>query len=50
MLAQVDAILQSGLGAEAWIELHAAEWRAAHPLDDDFEEFDALLSDLENGV
>ena len=35
MEAQIAAIEASGLEPEVWIELHAEEFRAAHPVSED---------------
>lgn len=34
MEKQIDEINASGLDPELWIELHAAEFRAANPVDE----------------
>jgi hypothetical protein len=34
MTEQIAAIEESGLEPDAWIELHAEEFRASHPVDE----------------
>lgn len=34
MEAQIAAIAESGMDPEAWIERHAEEFRAAHPVEE----------------